>query len=99
MARAVESISHELRADDGAEYDRVIEIDLSTLEPQINGPFTLYRPRYSAVQVPSSVKEKEWPKLTARLIGSCTNSSFEDMTRAASIAQQVLDAGIKSKVP
>ncbi|KNG88386.1 putative aconitase [Aspergillus nomiae NRRL 13137] len=98
MAQAVESVSHELRADHGAEYDRVIEIDLSTLEPQINGPFTpdLATP-LSKFQ--SAVNGNGWPKLTAGLIGSCTNSSFEDMTRAASVAQQALDAGLKPKVP
>lgn len=98
MAQAVETVSHELRADHGAEYDRVIEIDLSTLEPQINGPFTpdLATP---LSKFHSAVKENAWPKLTAGLIGSCTNSSFEDMTRAASVAQQALDAGLKPKVP
>ena len=69
-------------------FDQVIEIDLSNLEPHINGPFTpdLATPvsRFAA-----KVKENEWPeKLEVGLIGSCTNSSYEDLTRAASIAAQ-----------
>ncbi|CAG8365353.1 unnamed protein product [Penicillium salamii] len=99
MAAAIDSISPELQADEGAEYDSVIEIDLSTLEPRINGPFT---PDLSTPlsQFGDATKENKWPnKLTAGLIGSCTNSSFEDMGRAASLAQQALDAGLKPKMP
>ena len=99
MAEAIEMISPELQADVGAEYDRVIEIDLSTLEPRINGPFT---PDLSTPlsQFGGASKQNKWPaKLTAGLIGSCTNSSFEDMGRAASLAQQALDAGLKPKMP
>jgi aconitate hydratase len=51
------------------------------------------------MQFAAAVKENGWPsQLTAGLIGSCTNSSYEDMTRSASIAKQALDAGIKAKV-
>ncbi|KAJ5095515.1 hypothetical protein NUU61_004871 [Penicillium alfredii] len=99
MARAVEWISPELHADEGAEYDHVIQIDLSTLEPCINGPFT---PDLSTPvsKFGSAVAENKWPdNLTAGLIGSCTNSSFEDMGRAASLAQQALDVGLKPKMP
>lgn len=99
MAAAIESISPELQADSGAEYDRVIEIDLSTLEPRINGPYT---PDLSTPlsKFGDAVKENKWPaELTAGLIGSCTNSSFEDMGRAASLGQQALDAGLKPKMP
>ncbi|KAJ5613731.1 hypothetical protein N7528_007385 [Penicillium herquei] len=99
MAAAVESIAQELQADEGAEYDSVIELDLSTLEPRINGPFT---PDLSTPlsHFGAAAKENNWPaKLTAGLIGSCTNSSFEDMGRAASLAQQALDAGLKPKMP
>ncbi|PYI09512.1 aconitase [Aspergillus sclerotiicarbonarius CBS 121057] len=99
MARAVEGMAAELRADEGAEYDRVVEIDLSRLEPRINGPFT---PDLSTPlsRFGEAVEEKKWPgKLTAGLIGSCTNSSFEDMGRAASLAQQALDVGLKPKMP
>jgi aconitate hydratase len=99
MATAIESIAPELQADSGAEYDRVIELDLSTLEPRINGPFT---PDLSTPlsKFSSAVEENKWPeKLTAGLIGSCTNSSFEDMGRAASLAQQAMAAGLKPKMP
>lgn len=99
IAEAVRHASEELGADPGAEYDRVIEIDLSSLEPQINGPFT---PDLSTnISKFSDIAEKEnWPStLTAGLIGSCTNSSFQDMTRAADLARQALDAGLKPKMP
>lgn len=98
-AQAAQAIGSHLQADEGAEYDGVIEIDLSSLEPHINGPFTpdLSTPlsKFSA-----AVEEQDWPaKLTAGLIGSCTNSSFEDMTKAASLAQQALDAGLVPRMP
>ncbi|CAH0051870.1 unnamed protein product [Clonostachys solani] len=99
IAQALGFASHELRADPGAEYDRVIEIDLSSLEPRINGPFTpdLSNP---LSEFPNAIEKGSWPQeLTAGLIGSCTNSSFEDMTRAASLAKQALDAGLKPKMP
>ncbi|GKZ23454.1 hypothetical protein AbraIFM66951_008488 [Aspergillus brasiliensis] len=99
MADAVQSIVPELQADQGAEYDQVIELDLSTLEPRINGPFT---PDLSTPvsRFGEAAAEHQWPgDLTAALIGSCTNSSFEDMGRAASLAQQALDAGLELKMP
>ena len=99
MADAVRYAEHELRADQGAEYDGFLEIDLSTLEPLINGPFTpdLTTP---ISRFGTEVKAQDWPsKLSAGLIGSCTNSSFEDMTRAASLGQQALAAGLKPKMP
>lgn len=99
IAQALGFASHELRADPGVEYDRVIEIDLSSLEPRINGPFTpdLSNP---LSKFPDAIEKGSWPQeLTAGLIGSCTNSSFEDMTRAASLAKQALDAGLKPKMP
>jgi len=78
-------------------FDEVIEIDLSTLEPHINGPFTpdLATP---ISEFAKAVKENGWPqKLEVGLIGSCTNSSYEDITRAASIAQQAIDKKLKVK--
>jgi aconitate hydratase len=78
-------------------FDQVIEIDLSTLEPHINGPFTpdLATP---ISEFAKAVKENNWPqKLEVGLIGSCTNSSYEDISRAASIAQQALDKNLKVK--
>ncbi|KAF2214399.1 hypothetical protein CERZMDRAFT_95670 [Cercospora zeae-maydis SCOH1-5] len=87
----------ELREDEGAEYDELIEINLSELEPQINGPFTpdLATP---ISKFADAVKENKWPQeLKVGLIGSCTNSSYEDMSRAAAIAQDALDHGLKAK--
>jgi len=78
-------------------FDQVIEINLDTLEPHINGPFTpdLATPISEFAQ---AVKDNNWPqKLEVGLIGSCTNSSYEDMTRAASIAQQALDKNLDVK--
>ncbi|RMJ16295.1 hypothetical protein CDV36_004078 [Fusarium kuroshium] len=89
----------ELQADQGVEYDRIIDIDLSSLEPHINGPFT---PDLSTPisKFSDAVSRESWPRnLTAGLIGSCTNSSFQDMTRAAAIARQALGAGLKPKMP
>jgi len=89
--------AQELREDEGAEYDELIEIDLNTLEPHINGPFTpdLATP---ISKFKEAVKANKWPEeLKVGLIGSCTNSSYEDMTRAASIAQDAMDHGIKAK--
>jgi len=86
-----------LRADEGANYDQVIEIDLSKLEPHINGPFT---PDLATPLSPfaDTVRKNGWPaELKVGLIGSCTNSSYEDMTRAASVAKQALDHGLKMK--
>jgi len=78
-------------------FDQVIEIDLSTLEPLINGPFTpdLATP----ISKMKETAEKEgWPtELEYCLIGSCTNSSYEDITRAASIAMQAVENGVKPK--
>lgn len=77
-------------------FDRLIEIDLSTLEPHIVGPFTpdLARP---ISQFAAEAKAKGWPlKLSYALIGSCTNSSYEDMGRAAHIARQAARAGLKA---
>ena len=99
MADAAKFAGQELQADRGAEYDKVIEIDLSTLEPLVNGPFT---PDLSTPisRFREAVTEGVWPSnLSAGLIGSCTNSSFEDMSRAASLGRQALDAGLKPKMP
>ncbi|EJT98869.1 aconitate hydratase [Dacryopinax primogenitus] len=88
-----------LHPDKDAEYDELIEIDLSDLEPHINGPFTpdLATPISKFGEL---VKEKGWKdEVTAGLIGSCTNSSYEDMTRVASIARQAKEAGLKTKIP
>jgi aconitate hydratase len=94
-----------LRADPEVEaapekfYDRVIEIDLSTLEPMISGPHTpdLVRP---ISQMAQAVRENNYPdNLTFGLIGSCTNSSYEDMGRSAAVAEQARKAGLKFAIP
>ena len=88
-----------LAADKGAQYDKVIQINLSELEPHINGPFT---PDLSTPlsQFREKIHENNWPtELSVGLIGSCTNSSYEDMTRAVDIARQATAAGLKAKVP
>ena len=80
-------------------YDKVIRIDLSTLEPYVVGPHTpdLARP---ISHLADDVKKNAYlDKISVALIGSCTNSSYEDMSRAASVAQQAKAKGLKSKVP
>ncbi len=78
-------------------FDQVIEIDLSKLEPHINGPFTPDRATPIS-EFAKALKENDWPqKLEVGLIGSCTNSSYEDISRAASIARQAVDKDLKVK--
>jgi aconitate hydratase len=87
----------EVAADPEKFFDLVIEIDLDTLEPHIVGPFSpdLARP---VSQMAADVRENGYPDdLTAGLIGSCTNSSYEDLTRAADVAEQALAAGAKTR--
>ena len=78
-------------------FDQVIEINLDELEPHINGPFTPDRATPLS-EFARAVKENNWPeKLEVGLIGSCTNSSYEDLTRAGSVAQQAVDKNLKVK--
>ncbi|XP_071870141.1 aconitate hydratase, mitochondrial [Bombus fervidus] len=86
-----------LTADPNAKYDQLIELDLSTLEPHVNGPFTpdLAHP---ISKLGDAAKKNGWPnEIKVGLIGSCTNSSYEDMGRCANIAKQALDHGLKAK--
>lgn len=88
-----------LQADDGAEYSEVIEIDLSELEPHLNGPFTpdLATP---ISQLGTFVRDQGFKdEISAALIGSCTNSSYDDMTSVADLARQAKAAGLSVKVP
>ncbi|KAI9007439.1 aconitate hydratase [Phycomyces nitens] len=97
VAKAADANANFLRADEHCEYDKVIEIDLSSVEPHINGPFT---PDLSTPlsKFKSFIEENGWKdELSAGLIGSCTNSSYQDMSRAASIVQQASDAGVSVK--
>ena len=78
-------------------FDQLIEINLSELEPSLNGPFTpdLYTP---ASRMREEAQKNGWPtKVEWGLIGSCTNSSYEDLARAASIARQAIDKGLVTK--
>src|SRR5256886_5464350 len=78
-------------------FDQIVEIDLSKLEPHVVGPHTpdLARP---ISKMAAEAKEKGYPvQLKAALIGSCTNSSYEDISRAAHVARQGLKAGLKAK--
>ncbi len=78
-------------------FDKVIEINLSNVEPQINGPFTPDK-AWPLSDFAKAVKENGYPeKLEAGLIGSCTNSSYEDIGRSASLVKQVLDKNLKIK--
>ncbi len=87
----------EVYADPEKYFDQVIEINLSELEPHVNGPFTPDL-AWPLSQFAKAIKENNWPAhLEVGLIGSCTNSSYEDITRAASIAKQAVDKGLKTK--
>ncbi len=103
IAGLANNIADQLKADLEIEenpnkfYDQVIEIDLSTLTPHVNGPFTPDRAT-PLNEFAKAVKENEWPeKPSATLIGSCTNSSYEDIDRVASIAKFALENGLKAK--
>jgi len=87
----------EVYADPKKYYDQVIEIDLNTLEPYVNGPFTPDL-AWPISEFAKAVKDNNWPeKLEVALIGSCTNSSYEDISRSASLAQQAIDKKLKTK--
>jgi len=78
-------------------FDQVIEVDLNTLEPHLNGPFTPDKATPIS-KMKEVALENGWPmKIEVGLIGSCTNSSYEDISRAASIANQVIEKGLKTK--
>jgi aconitate hydratase len=103
IAQAANSIIEHLQADPEVAanpekyYDRVIEINLSELEPYINGPFTPDA-AYPLSEFAKAVKEKGYPQvMEVGLIGSCTNSSYEDLTRAVSVVKQAKENNIKVK--
>jgi aconitate hydratase len=105
IADLADAHAEHLRADAEVEeapekfFDRVIEIDLATLEPHLVGPHTpdLARP---ISKIGEEAKREGWPvAISAGLIGSCTNSSYEDITRAAHVARQTKKAGVKAKAP
>lgn len=79
-------------------FDQVIDIDLSKLGPLLNGPFTPDLSTSVGKEMTEKATENDWPiQVEWGLIGSCTNSSYEDLSRASSIAQQALDKGLKIK--
>ena len=87
----------EVYADPKKYYDQVIEIDLNELEPYVNGPFTPDL-AWPISKFAEAVKANNWPeRLEVALIGSCTNSSYEDISRSASLAQQAIDKKLKTK--
>ena len=89
----------EVLADPKKYYDEIVEIDLSELEPHIVGPHSPDRARPIS-KLAAEVKKEGWPaQIKAALIGSCTNSSYEDMKRSAHVAMQALKAGLKAKTP
>lgn len=97
IASLAEEFKSNLVPDQGAEYDQLIEINLDELKPYINGPFTpdLANP---VSEVGAVAEQKGWPlDIRVGLIGSCTNSSYEDMGRAAAVAKQALAHGLKCK--
>ena len=103
VADAANAIKHHLTADaevyanPEAYFDQIIEINLDTLEPHLNGPFSpdLATP---ISQMKEEVTRNNWPsKVEWGLIGSCTNSSYEDLSRAASIAKQAVEKGLVTK--
>lgn len=100
IAAAADRVASDLRPDDGAQYDQVVEINLDSLTPLINGPHSPDRAhKIGANGVGKAARENNWPlDVSATLIGSCTNSSYEDITRAASIARQAAAKGLKAKV-
>lgn len=80
-------------------YDQIIHIDLNTLEPHINGPYTPDK-AWKLSEFSEAVIANGYPeKLSVALIGSCTNSSYEDIERATSIARQAIEHGLKAKSP
>ena len=97
--RANLSADSEVYSEPSKYYDQIVEINLSELEPHLTGPHT----PDAAVTI-SEIREKalreEWPlEISAALIGSCTNSSYEDLTKSANLAEQAVKAGLKMKVP
>ncbi|KRZ18135.1 putative aconitate hydratase, mitochondrial [Trichinella zimbabwensis] len=97
IATVAEKCKHLFTSDAGAGYDQLVEINLSELEPRINGPFTPDL-GHTIHNLGQHARENGYPlEVKAGLIGSCTNSSYEDMTRAANVAQQAVEHNYKAK--
>ncbi|MGA0219291.1 MAG: aconitate hydratase [Ilumatobacteraceae bacterium] len=99
IADAADAVAEYLRPDEGAHYDEIIEIDLDSLRPLINGPHSPDRAHpVGGKGVGAAAAENDWPlEVSAALIGSCTNSSYEDLTRAAAIARQAAAHGLTAQ--
>ncbi len=104
-AAMADKYAHLLRADDDVltnpenYFDQVIELDLSTLEPHLVGPHSPDRAS-TVANMAQYVKDGNHPEnVTYALVGSCTNSSYEDMGRIAAMAEQIADKGVKLKIP
>lgn len=106
IAEAADAVSSEYLTPDpevsqnpGTFYDRVIDIDLSSLKPHVSGPATPDA-SFPVADFPKKLQEEGWKdQLSAGLIGSCTNSSYEDMSRATHLVQQATEAGLSLKSP
>lgn len=99
LASLADGFKEHLAADAGAVYDSVIEINLSELQPHVNGPFTPDL-GHAIADLGAAASKAGWPNaVSAGLIGSCTNSSYEDLSRSASLVQQAVAAGLKFPVP
>ena len=103
VARMAAAVSSDLRADDAVTahpekyYDEVVQINLSELEPYINGPFTPDAATPLSQMKDRQAREHFPHRVEVSLIGSCTNSSYQDLARAAAVARGALDAGLKPK--
>ncbi|XP_063164362.1 aconitate hydratase, mitochondrial [Candoia aspera] len=97
IANLADEFQEHLKPDPGCSYDQLIEINLSELKPLINGPFTPDL-AHTVEEIGSVAEKKGWPvDIRVGLIGSCTNSSYEDMGRSAAVAKQALTNGVKCK--
>lgn len=97
IASAADDNLNLLTADKNAKYDQVIEIDLNKLEPYVNGPFTPDL-AHEISKLGEAARKNNWPlDIKVGLIGSCTNSSYGDMSRSASVAKQAIEHGLKAK--
>jgi len=102
LARLAEQYKHLLSSDPEVEqdpsqyYDRIVEIDLSTLEPQITGPHSPDRARPISALAQEAREEGFPDRVSVTLVGSCTNSSYEDMSRCADVARQATEHGLKA---
>ena len=105
VAQLADLIADDLRADSAVEehpedfFTQLIEVDLDELEPYVNGPFTPDAATPIS-QLAAKARDAGWPlQIEAALIGSCTNSSYQDLARASAVAKQALEAGLSLKCP